>query len=79
MSEEHSGYDLLLAFDSDDSEFARGFEAGRLWERVKTDMTNWDQMIHTSNAEMVMRMCEAEEREFRAEPVDDDWVNVYIS
>ena len=74
-----SGYDLILAFDSDDPEFARGFEAGRLWERVKADQTDWDEMIHATNAEMVMRMCEAESRTFRADVVDEEWVHVHVA
>lgn len=36
------GYTLLLPFDTDEPEFARGFEAGRMWERVKNDHTTWD-------------------------------------
>lgn len=72
-------YGLVLAFDTDDAEFVRGFEAGRLWERVKEDRSTWDQMIHATNAEMVMRMCEAEGREFSADLVDDVWVRVTVS
>lgn len=30
MTDEH-GFEPLLAFDTDDPQFARGFEAGRLW------------------------------------------------
>lgn len=77
--EEPTGYGLILAFDTDDPEFARGFEAGRLWERVKADQTDWSQMIHAVNAEMVMRMCEAESRTFRAEEVNEEFVEVYVS
>lgn len=77
--EEATGYGLILAFDTDDPEFCHGFEAGRLWERVKNDQTTWDEMIHANNAEMVMRMCEAENREFRAEVIDDEWVQVFVS
>jgi hypothetical protein len=76
--EEAENFSLILAFDSDDPEFARGFEAGRLWEMVKSNHAPWSQMIHVSNAEMVMRMCEAEEREFRAEDRNDEWVEVYV-
>jgi hypothetical protein len=76
---ENAGYNLILAFDTDDPEFARGFEAGRMWERVKGDATTWDEMIHASNAEMVMRMCESQDRAFRADVVDDDWVHVWIT
>lgn len=77
--EEVTSYDMVLAFDSDDPEFARGFEAGRLWERIKNDQTTWDEIVHGSNAEMVMRMCESQERTFRAEDCDDNYVQVYVS
>jgi hypothetical protein len=30
-----AGYEVVLAFDTDDPQFVRGFEAGRLWERIK--------------------------------------------
>lgn len=72
-------FDIILAFDTDDPEFARGFEAGRLWERVKADRADWDETVHATNAEMVMRMCEAQQREFRAEDLDQDWVQVFVS
>jgi hypothetical protein len=76
---DESGFNLLLTFDSDEPEFARGFEAGRLWERIKNDRTSWDEVVHGSNAEMVMRMCEVQEREFRAEPMDDEFVQVWVA
>ena len=50
-----------------------------MWERIKSDHTDWDEMIHASNAEMVMRMCESQDREFRADIVDEDFVHVWIS
>lgn len=71
-------YSLVLAFDSDDPEFTRGFEAGRLWERIQKDHTTWSQLIHVTNAEMVMRMCESEGRIFTAKDVDETWVEVTI-
>jgi hypothetical protein len=72
-------YSLILAFDSDDPEFCRGFEAGHLWERIQNDHTSWDSVVHATNAEMVMRMCEAEDRGFRSEDMDDDFVQVWIT
>jgi hypothetical protein len=72
-------YSLILAFDTDSADFARGFEAGRLWERIKADRTSWSQTIDAANAEMVMRMCDAEDREFRAEALEGDWVEVFVS
>lgn len=73
-------YQLLFAFDSDEPEFARGFESGRLWERITNDHTTWDEIVHATNAEMVMRMCEAQDRTFRAETMPDEFfVQVWIS
>lgn len=66
-------YSLALAFDTDDSEFCRGVEAGRLWEQLKTG-EEVSQTIHATNAEMAIRMCESLEREFSAEPLDDTWI-----
>jgi hypothetical protein len=73
-----AGYEVVLAFDTDDPQFVRGFEAGRLWERIKGRHTTWDQMVHATNAEMVMRMCESEGRQFSADTVTDDWVMVTV-
>ncbi len=71
-------YELLLAFDTDHPEFCRGFEAGRLWERIKNDHTSWDELVHASNAEMLIRMCETERREFSSEDLDDSWIKVFV-
>lgn len=70
-------YSLLLAFDTDDPEFARGFEAGRLYELTSTDEP-FTQTIHASNTEMAMRICEAREVPFRAEHLDDDWTELSV-
>lgn len=68
----------ILAFDTDDPEFTRGFEAGRLWEQVKADAAPFEQTIHASNAEMAMRICEAQERDFRADILDEHWVEIHV-
>lgn len=67
---EHS---LVLAFDTDDPEFCRGVEVGRLWEQLKTGEPV-QQTIHATNAEMAIRMCESLEREFSAETLDNTWI-----
>lgn len=70
-------YSLVLAFDTDDPEFCRGVEAGRLWEQLKTG-EGVEQTIHASNSEMAIRMCEALEREFSAEVLDATWVELRV-
>ena len=70
-------YGLILAFDSDDAEFTRGFEAGQLWERLERDSCA-GQLIHAENAEMVMRMAESKDLAFTAEDVGGGWMQVAV-
>ena len=44
-----------MAFDTDDPMFVRGFEIGRMWASLPADRRF---IVHTSNAEMVMRVGE---------------------
>jgi hypothetical protein len=78
MSDSNGGdYGLILGFDSDAPEFCRGFEAGRLYEQMK-DGEPFTQMIHASNTEMAMRICETSERSFTATQVDDEWTDLTV-
>jgi hypothetical protein len=70
-------YGLILAFDSDDAEFTRGFEAGQLWERLERDGFA-AQLIHAENTEMVMRMAESKSLAFRAIDVGNGWMQVAV-
>lgn len=73
MRDQHdANYSLVLAFDSDEPEFCRGFEAGRLWEQLKHDEDKIHQTIHATNAEMAMRMCESTGRSFTAEDLGNE-------
>ena len=58
---ETGGYECALPFDTDSADFARGFEAGRIWERLRDgDLDSLDgQLFHAANAEMVLRMVDA--------------------
>ena len=60
-----------LRFDTDDPEFARGFEIGILWERLNS-LGSCHMAIHASNAEMVMRVAKATGCEFFGQEIDDD-------
>jgi hypothetical protein len=74
--DDHAEYGLILPFDSDEPEFVRGFEAGRLYEQLHGDEP-FSQTIHASNAEMAMRMCEAVGRDFSADQVDHNWIELH--
>ena len=77
------GYKLMLKFDTDEPEFMRGFEAGRLWmliSRVADHELMSEELegtlFHAVNAEMVLRMLEAADlRGWRAEfCADPEWM-----
>jgi hypothetical protein len=68
---------LVLAFDTDEPEFTRGFEAGQLWERLERDGMA-AQLVHAGNAEMVMRMAEAKGLKFCANDAGDGWLGVFM-
>jgi hypothetical protein len=69
----------LLAFDSDEPEFVRGFEVGRLWaQMVAGEPAPVTATIHASNAEMVMRMAEALGYRFTASDLDPKFVSIEL-
>ena len=69
------GHGLILAFDSDDPEFARGFEAGRLWSQLRgCPGQPVIELVHARNAELVFRMADATGRSVRGEDIGDDWL-----
>jgi hypothetical protein len=72
-----SEYELLLPFDTDNAEFARGVEVGILWQRLETE-PSVTTAIKDKNAEMVMRIAEARGLTFRAEPLAEGWLTVTV-
>lgn len=71
-------YELHLAFDTDDPEFARGFEAGVVYGQMQ-HLSRVEQTIGVRNIEMVMRMAEAGGWTFTALHGDDpDWVTIQM-
>ena len=67
---------LVLAFDTDDEQFARGFEAGLLWAEMRDADRPVETMIHASNTELALRMAEAAGRDLTGEILDDTWTLV---
>lgn len=77
------GYGLkpVLAFDTDDPQFALGFEAGRIWEQLKReDYEAVDgQPIHAKNCEVVLRMGDALGAPISADFTDDEgWMILHV-
>lgn len=71
--EDQEGFELALAFDTDEPEFARGFEAGKLYELAKHNgLCEMESMtFHSTNAEMVVRIIEKTGVPVRAEFTED--------
>lgn len=80
---ESSDYGLILAFDTDDPEFVRGWALGELWARMeRDDDPEITALLRAESAEMVMRMCEArggDRWRFRADDLGDGWLNVTVA
>lgn len=70
------GYGLALAFDTDNEDFVRGVEVGRLWQQLTNDPRKLEATVHTSNTEMIMRIAEAKDRTVRCDIHDDMWMTV---
>ncbi len=66
-----------LRFDTDDPEFARGFEIGVLWERLNS-LGSCHMAVSASNAEMVMRVAKATGCQFTGEELADDRISVEL-
>lgn len=70
-------YGLALAFDTNDPEFARGVEVGKLYEYLRWNPgEEFEQVVHLSNAEMVLRIAEALGRPVVSEEYDGTWMAV---
>jgi hypothetical protein len=71
------GHGLLLPFDTDDPQFARGFELGHLWALLR-ELTDESvtELVHVSNAEMLIRTAEATGRNFAAKILTDTWLEI---
>ena len=73
--ESSAGHNLVLAFDTDAAEFARGVEVGRVWETLRSQPgEEVCEIMHAANAEMILRMAEAEARPVVAELLDEVWL-----
>jgi hypothetical protein len=72
-------FQLVLAFDSEQPEFARGFEAGVIWGRMLSDTDPFEHTIHDRNCEMAIRMAEARHRSFVATDCEGHpgWVTMH--
>lgn len=70
-------FGLALAFDTDDPEFVRGVELGRLWELLKAEAGELTETMHVANAEMALRVGEALGRTVTSAEADDGvWMTV---
>lgn len=72
-------YVCALKFDTSTPDFVRGVEVGRLWATIKQSPGPVEEIVHASNAEMVLRIAEATGRSVRSEEVDETWLLVKFS
>ena len=71
-------YDLVLPFDTDDPEFCRGFEAGTLWERLKQQPEEVEEIVHEGNQPLLREMAHRLGYRLECEDVRDGWMGVTL-
>jgi hypothetical protein len=70
-----SGYSCVLAFDTNDTEFVRGWECGQLFSRLQGLPETWGGTYHASNREMLRRIAESRQYSVEIEETEDPaWV-----
>lgn len=72
-----------MKFDSDDTQFVRGFEAGRVYASLGAELETVRRdeafMVHVENAEMMLRIAERYGLYVRSEELEDGWLEVEFS
>lgn len=69
----------LVVFDTNDPEFVRGFEVGRLWTMLRTEPDQVvEEYLRATNVEMALRLAESTGREVRSIELNDDWLFVHF-
>jgi hypothetical protein len=77
MLDESANTRVAVLFDTDDSEFVRGFEAGRLAGRLERQRDEpIEQYVHATNAEMMLRLGEAAGRKVWSRDAGEGWLIV---
>lgn len=71
MADDTSGWQLLVAFPDESPSFVHGFEAGRIWQRMKVnDEAEIWATTHPENREVIRRMADAEGWSVEVTPTD---------
>lgn len=63
---------LMVQYDTDDPEFARGVQVGMIWQLLNGGVEEFEMPVYLTNAEMVLRLCEATGYTYTARYEDDD-------
>ena len=63
--------EFLLLFDTDSSDFARGFACGEIWACLTDEVEEVHCLATVDNIEMIMRMAEAANYSFSARDISD--------
>lgn len=69
---------ILLEFVDQSKNFANGFEAGRVWELIKSGETVVNLACSTGNKELLRTMCELFHADYKIDEIDDIWINLNI-
>lgn len=72
-------HSLVLAFDTENHEFARGFEAGRIFTLLERNPKKpLIEKVHAVNAEMFLRMAESLGRPVHSRELNEEWIEIHF-
>ena len=77
---EEPGWQLVLAFPDGSASFCYGFEAGRIWERMRRfPHDTIDEVVSDENRELYSRMAQSADWTIAFEPVNNDgWERIIL-
>lgn len=56
MDKEEETFELVVSFPDQSASFVNGYEAGMIWERMKTTNEEFECTTHSENREVLKRM-----------------------
>jgi hypothetical protein len=79
MSSDAEPFELVVPFDRDAPDFARGVEMGMLYERLRQGERPTGVMVHATNIEMAIRLAETFGVSASADELSQDWLSFSFS
>lgn len=75
---ENIAYNLIVEFPDQSQPFVHGFEAGQIWERLKTTPSILEEMVHVDNTDLLKQIAGHYGYTYSFEVVDETWMKAVL-